>query len=56
MDITPILLTGDNPAVAARVAAEVGIAQHDVIAGVLPSDKAEAIAGLQAKAAGRDGR
>lgn len=49
MDITPILLTGDNPAVAARVAAEVGIAQHDVIAGVLPSDKAEAIAGLQAE-------
>ncbi len=49
MGITPILLTGDNQAVAARVAAEVGIAREDVIAGVLPSDKAEAIAGLQAK-------
>ncbi len=49
MGITPILLTGDNQAVAARVAAEVGIAPADVIAGVLPSDKAEAIARLQAQ-------
>ena len=49
MGITPVLLTGDNQAVAARVAAEVGIAPSDVIAGVLPSEKADAIADLQAK-------
>ncbi|AKK25993.1 cation-translocating P-type ATPase [Mycobacterium sp. EPa45] len=49
MGITPILLTGDNPAVAARVAAEVGIASDNVIAGVLPAEKADAIARLQAQ-------
>ncbi len=49
MGITPILLTGDNPAVAARVAAEVGIAAENVIAGVLPSQKADAISRLQAQ-------
>jgi Cu+-exporting ATPase len=49
MGITPVLLTGDNQAVAARVAAEVGIAPSDVIAGVLPSEKADAIAALQAQ-------
>ena len=47
MGITPMLLTGDNPAVAARVAAEVGIARSDVIAGVLPAQKADAIRRLQ---------
>ncbi len=47
MGITPVLLTGDNAAVAARVAAEVGIAAGDVIAGVLPSEKADAIKRLQ---------
>ncbi|MCV7177286.1 heavy metal translocating P-type ATPase [Mycolicibacterium sphagni] len=49
MGITPILLTGDNPAVAARVAAEVGIDAENVIAGVLPSEKADAIKRLQAE-------
>ena len=49
MGITPMLLTGDNTAVAARVAAEVGIAASDVIAGVLPSEKADAIRALQAR-------
>ena len=49
MGITPMLLTGDNQAVAARVAAEVGIAASDVIAGVLPSQKADAISALQAR-------
>ena len=49
MGITPMLLTGDNQAVASRVAAEVGIASQDVIAGVLPSQKAEAVARLQAE-------
>jgi Cu+-exporting ATPase len=48
MGITPMLLTGDNQAVASRVAAEVGIAREDVVAGVLPSQKADAIAALQA--------
>ncbi len=48
MGITPMLLTGDNPAVAARVAAEVGIAPGDVIAGVLPAEKANVIKRLQA--------
>ena len=49
MGITPMLLTGDNQSVASRVAAEVGIAREDVIAGVLPSEKADAIAALQAR-------
>ncbi len=47
MGITPMLLTGDNATVAARVADEVGIPAADVIAGVLPSQKADAIARLQ---------
>lgn len=51
MGITPILLTGDNAAVAARVAAEVGIEPDDVYAGVLPSDKADTVRRL--RAAGR---
>ncbi|CAN5561193.1 heavy metal translocating P-type ATPase [soil metagenome] len=49
MGITPVLLTGDNAAVAQQVADEVGIARADVIAGVLPSDKAEVIKRLQAE-------
>jgi len=49
LGITPVLLTGDNQAVAARVAEEVGIAAADVIAGVLPSQKADAISALQAR-------
>ncbi|MGI9162141.1 MAG: heavy metal translocating P-type ATPase [Mycobacterium sp.] len=47
MGITPVLLTGDNAAVAGRVAAEVGIAPQDVIAGVLPAQKAQAVRRLQ---------
>lgn len=49
MGITPVLLTGDNAEVAARVAGEVGIAPQDVIAGVLPDQKANAVAALQAQ-------
>lgn len=49
MGITPVLLTGDNAMVAARVAAEVGIASGDVIAGVLPAEKADEVARLQAQ-------
>ena len=48
MGLTPVLLSGDHEAVAVRVAAEVGIAATDVIAGVLPADKADAITRLQA--------
>ena len=47
LGLTPILLTGDNRAVAERVAAAVGIDR--VVAGVLPAGKAEIVAGLQAE-------
>jgi Cu+-exporting ATPase len=47
MGITPVLLTGDTAAVAGQVADEVGIARADVIAGVLPSEKADVIKRLQ---------
>ena len=43
--LTPVLLTGDNEAVARQIAAEVGIDQ--VIAEVLPQDKVDVIARLQ---------
>ncbi|AXB44830.1 heavy metal translocating P-type ATPase [Amycolatopsis albispora] len=45
LGLTPVLLTGDNEAVARAVAAEVGITE--VIAEVLPRDKADVIARLQ---------
>ncbi len=45
--LTPILLTGDNETVAKRIAAEVGIT--DVIAEVLPSDKADVVKRLQSE-------
>ncbi|SFN90033.1 Cu+-exporting ATPase, partial [Saccharopolyspora antimicrobica] len=45
LGLTPILLTGDNTAVARSVAAEVGITE--VIAEVLPKDKADIITRLQ---------
>ncbi|WP_285246463.1 heavy metal translocating P-type ATPase [Pseudarthrobacter sp. efr-133-R2A-89] len=48
LGLRPILLTGDNAAVAARVAAAVGIAADDVHAGVLPEGKVEAVRRLQA--------
>ncbi len=47
MGLRPILLTGDNATTAHEVAAEVGIDTADVIAGVLPSEKAAAISTLQ---------
>ncbi|MBT1094020.1 cation-translocating P-type ATPase [Streptomyces sp. Tu102] len=47
LGLTPILLTGDNDAVARSVAREVGIAPEDVIAEVLPQDKADVIKRLQ---------
>jgi Cu+-exporting ATPase len=49
MGITPVLLTGDSAAVAQRVAAEVGIDRADVIAGVLPTGKADAVRRLQSQ-------
>jgi Cu+-exporting ATPase len=47
LGLTPILLTGDNDAVAHAVAAEVGIDQ--VIADVLPQDKVDVIRRLQSE-------
>ncbi|MFB8777228.1 heavy metal translocating P-type ATPase [Streptomyces broussonetiae] len=47
LGLRPVLLTGDNEAVARAVAAEVGI--DEVIAGVLPEDKAAVVKGLQAE-------
>jgi Cu+-exporting ATPase len=43
LGLRPILLTGDNAAVAAQVAAAVGISPADVYAGVLPEGKVEAV-------------
>ena len=45
--LTPVLLTGDNEAVARRIASEVGI-EH-VYAEVLPQDKVDVVARLQAE-------
>ncbi|WP_043637520.1 heavy metal translocating P-type ATPase, partial [Nonomuraea candida] len=46
LGLRPVLLTGDNQAVAATVAAEVGI--EEVIAEVLPAGKVEVVKRLQA--------
>ncbi|MEV2216975.1 heavy metal translocating P-type ATPase [Streptomyces sp. NPDC050997] len=47
LGLRPILLTGDNRAVAESVAREVGIAPEDVIAEVLPEEKAGIVKRLQ---------
>jgi Cu+-exporting ATPase len=49
MGITPMLLTGDSAAVAQQVADAVGIARADVIADVVPTEKADAVKRLQAQ-------
>ncbi|OZF49303.1 heavy metal translocating P-type ATPase [Rhodococcus sp. 14-1411-2a] len=46
LGLTPVMLTGDNEAAARTIAAEVGIDQ--VIAGVLPTGKVDAVRELQA--------
>src|SRR5690606_14327901 len=48
---TPVLLTGDNAAVAASVAAEVGIdpGPETVIAEVMPAEKVEVVRRLQSE-------
>ncbi len=57
MGITPMLLTGDSAAAARHVAEQVGIAADDVIAGVLPTEKADAIKGFAGTGSNRgDGR
>ncbi|MFE5186021.1 heavy metal translocating P-type ATPase [Streptomyces sp. NPDC056628] len=47
LGLTPMLLTGDNRRVAQAVAREVGVAAEDVIAEVLPQDKADIVKRLQ---------
>lgn len=47
LDLTPVLLTGDNAGAARAVATEVGIDPGNVIAGVMPEDKVAEIERLQ---------
>ncbi|WP_329498581.1 heavy metal translocating P-type ATPase [Kitasatospora herbaricolor] len=49
LGLRPVLLTGDNRAVALAVAAEVGIDPADVVAEVLPEDKVATVRALQAE-------
>ncbi|MEJ1195526.1 heavy metal translocating P-type ATPase [Pseudarthrobacter sp. CCNWLW207] len=51
LGLRPILLTGDNAAVAAQVADAVGISPDDVYAGILPAGKVDAVRKLQANGA-----
>ena len=49
LGLRPMLLTGDNEAVAHAVAREVGIDPDDVVAEVLPADKVAVVRRLQAE-------
>ena len=49
LGLRPVLLTGDHLAAAAAVASEVGIDPADVVAGVLPAEKVDAVHRLQAQ-------
>ncbi len=49
LGLRPMLLTGDNAAAAATVAAEVGIDPTEVIAEVLPAQKARMVSDLQSR-------
>ncbi|QNN54380.1 heavy metal translocating P-type ATPase [Nocardioides mesophilus] len=49
LGLTPVLLTGDHETVARSVARQVGIAESDVIAGVLPAEKVGVVRRLQAE-------
>jgi Cu+-exporting ATPase len=51
LGVRPVLLTGDNRRAAHAVAAAVGIAEQDVVAEVLPAQKAAAVAALQRQGA-----
>lgn len=51
LGLRPILLTGDNAAVAASVASAVGIEPADVFADVLPAGKVDAVKQLQTQGA-----
>jgi Cu+-exporting ATPase len=51
LGLRPVLLTGDNERAARAVAAEVGIAEADVIAEVLPEDKVAEVRRLQEEGA-----
>ena len=51
MGVTPWMVTGDNREVAAAVAREVGIPEANVLAGVKPEGKVDAIRRLQADGA-----
>jgi Cu+-exporting ATPase len=49
LGLRPMLVTGDNESTARAVAAEVGIAPGNVVAGVLPHQKVEVVQRLQAE-------
>jgi Cu+-exporting ATPase len=49
LGLRPVLLTGDNERAAVAVAAQVGIEASDVVAGVLPAGKVDAVKRLQAQ-------
>ncbi|HEY0186940.1 MAG TPA: heavy metal translocating P-type ATPase [Cellulomonas sp.] len=51
LGLRPVLLTGDNAGAARSVAREVGIAEVDVVAEVLPADKVDVVQRLQREGA-----